>query len=81
MKLSKKLEYINKPSIAFYNGFAFNGVHLKEIQFGIDDYAVVVCGEWTNSKSVHRIKIHHNSNQSFIIIKGYHMNLKDFIKV
>ena len=79
MKLSKKLEYFNKPSIAYYSGL--NGLEVKHIEYGVDDYYIVKAGAWSDKKTMHRLKIQYNKNgYPFIKLNGHTIPLDKFIK-
>jgi len=80
MTKNKKNEYMNKKSVAYYSGL--NGLELKEIEHGINDYMILVSGAWSGTKSVHRVKIQFYKNgDSFINLQGYKINLNEFIRM
>lgn len=64
-------------SCAYYSGL--NGLELKGIEHGIDDYAFLVSGSWGGEKRTHRVKINYNENP-YIIVHGYKCELSDFIR-
>ena len=51
-----KREYCeSRKSIAYYSGL--NGLEIKGIEYGIDDYIYCVSGAWGGGKAFHRCKI------------------------
>ena len=51
-----KREYCeSRESIAYYSGL--NGLEIKGIEYGIDDYIYCVSGAWGGGKAFHRCKI------------------------
>ena len=51
-----KREYCESwESIAYYSGL--NGLEIKGIEYGIDDYVYCVSGAWGGGKAFHRCKI------------------------
>lgn len=51
-----KREYCeSRESIAYYSGL--NGLEIKGIKYGIDDYIYCVSGAWGGGKAFHRCKI------------------------
>lgn len=50
-----KREYCeSRESIAYYSGL--NGLEIKGIEYGIDDYIYCVSGAWGGGKAFHRCK-------------------------
>lgn len=51
-----KREYCeSRESVAYYSGL--NGLEIKGIEYGIDDYIYCVSGAWGGGKAFHRCKI------------------------
>lgn len=51
-----KREYCeSRESIAYYSGL--NGLEIKGIEYGINDYVYCVSGAWGGGKAFHRCKI------------------------
>lgn len=51
-----KREYCeSRESIAYYSGL--NGLEIKGIEYGINDYIYCVSGAWGGGKAFHRCKI------------------------
>lgn len=50
-----KREYCeSRESVAYYSGL--NGLEIKGIEYGIDDYIYCVSGAWGGGKQYHRCK-------------------------
>ena len=55
-----KQQIIDMPTIAYYSGL--NGVEIKGIEYGINDYVIAVSGAWGGTKTAHRVKIYYNKS-------------------
>ena len=63
-----KREYCeSRESIAYYSGL--NGLEIKGIEYGIDDYIYCVSGAWGGGKAFHRCKIQYT--RSGAAFSGY----------
>lgn len=67
------------PSVAYYSGF--NGLEVKKIEYGIDDYVLCVSGCWCGQKKPHRLKIYYGTDSAYIMLHGYKCLLDDFIRM
>ena len=77
--MSKK-ERCNRESIAYYSGL--DGVEIKDIEFGIDDYIYCVSGAWGGKKRCHRLKVQTDRDGfRFIRIDGYKIPLDECIRM
>ena len=74
-----KKDILNMPSVAYYSGF--NGLELKSIEYGIEDYALCVSGCWNGQKKPHRLKIYYGEDSAYIMLHGYKYPLDEFIKM
>lgn len=54
---TKKEICTNNKSIAYWSGA--NGLEIKHIEYGIDDYVYFVAGAWNGKPTYHKAKIHH----------------------
>ena len=63
MTKSEKQNYLNKSTVGYWCDWM--GIELKDIEYGINDYAIIVIQE----KSVHRVKIYYGIRH-YIIING-----------
>ena len=61
MTKSEKQNYLNKNTIGYWCDWM--GIELKDIEYGINDYAIIVIQE----KSVHRVKIYYGIREHIII--------------
>lgn len=66
-------------TFAYYSGLG--GLEIRFIEYGINDYIYLIAGQWNNSKSYHKLKIHYGSKYSYISLHGRRCRLSDFIKV
>lgn len=80
--MSKKEIYTGK-SIAYYSGF--NGLEIKHIEYGIDDYLYCVSGCWCGGEKAranHRLKIYYDSKDAaFVRLHGYKIQLNECIRM
>ena len=63
MTKSEKQNYLNKKTVGYWCDWM--GIELKDIEYGINDYAIIVIQE----RSVHRVKIYYGIRE-YIIIRG-----------
>ena len=74
-----KKDILNMPSVAYYSGL--DGVELKSIEYGTEDYALCVSGCWCGQKKPHRLKIYYSADNAYIMLHGYKCPLDEFIKM
>lgn len=78
----KKREYCEShESIAYYSGL--NGLEIKGIEYGIEDYVYCVSGAWGGNKRFHRCKVYHPISErksAFFKIHGYRVPLDECIR-
>ena len=58
--MNKRQYYESRESIAYYSGL--NGLEIKGIEYGINDYVYCVSGAWDGGKAFHRCKIQYTRN-------------------
>lgn len=76
---SKKQQIIDMPTIAYYSGF--NGIEIKDIEYGINDYVIAVSGAWGGTKTAHRVKIYSNINgDMYFKLYGIRIPLNECIR-
>lgn len=76
-----KREYCeSRESIAYYSGL--NGLEIKGIEYGIDDYIYFVSGVWGGGKAFHRRKIQYTrKGAAFFRVYGYRVPLDECIRM
>ena len=79
--MSKREQCLNNDTIAYYNGL--NGLELKHIEYGIEDYIYCVSGAWGSSvnKRYHKLKVYYTEKGSYIRLYGYKIPLDECIRV
>ena len=79
----KKREYCEShESIAYYSGL--NGLEIKGIEYGIEDYVYCVSGAWGGSKGFHRCKVYYPASETksaFFKVHGYIVPLDECVRV
>ena len=75
----KKSEILNMKTIAYYSGL--NGLEIKGIEHGIDDYVLCVSGAWGGKQKPHRLKIYYTSINAYINLHGYKIPLDECIRM
>ena len=78
----KRTDYIDKPALGYWS--EFNGVEIKEIGNGVNDYIICVSGAWgkRESKAVHKVTIHYSpTGCAYIRIYGRRLYLDEAIKI
>ena len=77
---TKKEVCNNNKSFAYYSGL--NGLELKHIEYGINDYIYCVSGAWGGTKKYHKLKIQYDNNgNSYIKLYGYKIPIDECIKM
>lgn len=76
-----KREYCeSRESIAYYSGL--NGLEIKGIEYGIDDYVYCVSGALGGGKAFHRRKIQYTrKGVAFFRVYGYRVPLDECIRI
>lgn len=76
-----KREYCeSRESVAYYSGL--NGLEIKGIEYGINDYVYCVSGAWGGSKAFHRCKIYYPiTGSAFFRVHGYKIPFDECIKM
>lgn len=68
-------DYRDMPTVGYWSDMG--GVEVKEIQYGIDDYALVVAGTMSSTPTSHRLKIYYNSQEPYIRLHGRRLKFSD----
>ena len=74
MTKSEKQNYLNKKTVGYWCDWM--GIELKDIEYGINDYAIIVIQE----KSVHRVKIYYGIREH-IRIRGRRLYFDECLRV
>ena len=75
-----KREYCeSRESIAYYSGL--NGLEIKGIEHGIDDYIYCVSGAWGGGKAFHRCKVYYIGEVPYFRAHGYKIPLDECIRM
>lgn len=75
-----KNDILLMDSIAFYGGY--DGVEIKDIEHGNEDYVLCVSGIWPKEKKPHRVKIYTTANgKSYFRIHGYRIPLDECVRM
>lgn len=80
--MTKKEVCLNNKSVAYYSGF--NGLEIKKIEYGIEDYVYCVSGVWGNPKNYgyHKLKVYYDNNgENYIKLHGYKVPLNECIRM
>ena len=73
-----KKDILKMETIAYYSGF--NGLEIKGIEYGIDDYVLCVSGAWYGKPKPHRLKIYYTSENAYIKLSGEKIRLDECIR-
>lgn len=81
--MNKKEYCMTRESVAYYSGL--NGLEIKGIEYGIDDYVYCVSGCWYGGKAArrfHRCKIYYPITESaFFRVDGYKIPFDECIRM
>ena len=67
--MTKKEICQNNATIAYYSGF--DGLEVKHIEYGINDYLYVVAGAWNGKRTYHKLKVYYSNKGDYIRLNGY----------
>lgn len=75
-----KREYCeSRESVAYYSGL--NGLEIKGIEYGIDDFVYFISGVWGGGKAFHRCKIQYTrKGAAFFRVYGHRVPLDECIR-
>ena len=68
-------DYRDMPTVGYWSDMG--GVEVKEIQYGLDDYALVVAGTMSSSPTSHKLKIYYNNTEPYIRLHGRRLKFSD----
>lgn len=78
-----KREYCEThESIAYYSGF--NGLEIKGVEYGTEDYVYCISGAWSGKKAYHRCKVYYSASENvspFIKLHGYVVPLHECVRM
>ena len=74
MTKSEKQNYLNKNTVGYWCDLM--GIELKDIEYGINDYAIIV----VNETSVHRVKIYYGK-RLYIRICGRRLYFHECLRI
>lgn len=78
MTAVEKKAYIEQSALGYWS--ALGGLEVKDYQYGIEDYVVVVANAWYGKKSVHRVRVRIAPNgDNFILLFGQRFMFMDCI--
>lgn len=78
--MNKRQYCESRESIAYYSGL--NGLEIKGIEYGIDDYIYCISGAWGGGKTFHRCKIQYTrKGAAFFRVYGYRVSLDECIRM
>lgn len=78
--MNKRQYCESRESIAYYSGL--NGLEIKGIECGIDDFVYCVSGAWGGGKAFHRCKVQYTrKGAAFFRVHGYRVPLDECIRM
>lgn len=78
--MNKRQYCESRESIAYYSGL--NGLEIKGIEYGIDDYIYCVSGAFGGGKAFHRCKIQYTrKGAAFFRVYGHRVPLDECIRM
>lgn len=72
-------DYRDMPTVGYWS--AYGGVEVKEIEYGIEDYAKVVAGTMSCTPTSHRLKIYYDAKEPYIKLHGRRFKFSECIFV
>ena len=79
--MNKRQYCESRESIAYYSGL--NGLEIKGIEHGINDYVYCVSGAWgaKSKQTPHKLKIYYDNNGGFVRLHGYKVPMNECIRI
>lgn len=78
--MTKKEYCESHDSTAYYSGF--NGLEIKGVEYGINDYLYCVSGAWGGGKAYHKLIIHYSRRgAAYVMLHGYRVPLDECIRM
>ena len=81
--MNKRTYCESRESVAYYSGL--NGLEIKGIEYGINDFVYCVSGCWYGGKAArkyHRLKIQYDRRGgTFVRLDGYKIPLNECIRM
>lgn len=74
----KTNEALKMESIAYFSGF--NGLEIKNIEYGSIDYAIYVTGVWNGKPKSHRSKIYY-ADRPYFVCSGTRIHFDECIRM
>lgn len=71
-------DILNMKTVAYYSGY--NGIEVKNILYGYDDYVQVVSGAWYGTRKAHTVKIYYETERPYFKINGVRIHLDECIR-
>lgn len=72
-------DYRGMPTVGYWSEMGL--VEVKEIEYGIDDYALVTCGAMSGKPTSHRLKIYTTESDMYINFRGRRLKFSECIWV
>lgn len=76
---SKRRYCETHESVAYYSGL--NGLEIKGVEYGVEDYVYCVSGAWRGDKGFHCCKIYYTPINAFFRVHGYKIPLDECIRM
>lgn len=78
--MTKRAYCESRESVAYWSGL--NGIEIKGVEYGIEDYVYCVSGAWRGRKSYHRCKVEYTQRgRAFVRVHGYRIPLDECIRM
>lgn len=77
--MTKLEQYENMPAIGVYSGMS--GLELKEIEYGIEDYAHFISGILGGKRQHHRLKIYYDRESPYCKLNGCTVSFAEIMRV
>lgn len=83
MKLTKEetQAILELPTIATYNYGFYEGVEIKRIDYGIDDYVIYTTRHGNDKPRIHKVKIRYDrDSQAYIFVDDWKIYLNECLR-
>ena len=77
--MTLKEQYMQYPTVAYCTDF--EGIEIKDILYGIEDYIVFLAGTMGNNPTCHKAKVYYSGERPYFKLYGRRIYLDNCMRV
>ena len=78
MTKEERAKYLAMPSKGYVS--AFNGLEVKDFEYGVTDYVIFIADAWRGKPTVHRARVYYTSERPFFTFEAMRVYLDEVIR-